>query len=89
MMDEVRNGVSISEKLCLSIPEAAALLGISRNLAYEMAKQGQLPVVRFGRRLLVPKVALESMLKECSPTCLRQPKGEVGPSRQRQEKGCG
>ena len=64
MMNEVGSRVNISERLCLSVPEAAALLGISRNLAYEMAKQGQLPVVKFGRRLLVPKVALEKMLSE-------------------------
>ena len=63
-MNEVGSGVDISDRLCLSVPEAAALLGISRNLAYEMAKQGQLPVVKFGRRLLVPKVALEKMLSE-------------------------
>ena len=63
-MNEVGSGVNISDRLCLSVPEAAALLGISRNLAYEMAKQGQLPVVKFGRRLLVPKVALEKMLSE-------------------------
>ncbi len=63
-MNEVGSRVNISERLCLSVPEAAALLGISRNLAYEMAKQGQLPVVKFGRRLLVPKVALEKMLSE-------------------------
>lgn len=54
------------EPLCISIPEAAALLGISRNLAYEMARQRQLPVVRFGRRLLVPRAALEKMLSEYS-----------------------
>lgn len=63
-MNEVESRINISERLCLSVPEAAALLGISRNLAYEMAKQGQLPVVKFGRRLLVPKVALEKMLSE-------------------------
>jgi excisionase family DNA binding protein len=63
-MNKVGSRVNISERLCLSVPEAAALLGISRNLAYEMAKQGQLPLVKFGRRLLVPKVALEKMLSE-------------------------
>lgn len=67
IMNEAGRSVKISERLCLSVPEAAALLGISRNLAYEMAKQGQLPVVKFGRRLLVPKVALEKMLSEYSP----------------------
>ena len=67
IMNEAGRSVKISERLCLSVPEAAALLAISRNLAYEMAKQGQLPVVKFGRRLLVPKVALEKMQSEYSP----------------------
>lgn len=50
------------ERLCLSVPEAAKLLGISRGLAYELARSGKLPAVRFGRRLLIPKVALQRML---------------------------
>jgi excisionase family DNA binding protein len=44
------------------IEEAAKLLGIGRNTAYEAAKTGQLPTVRIGKRLLVPKVALEKLL---------------------------
>lgn len=52
------------ERLCLSVPEAAKLLGISRGLAYELAGSGQLPVVRLGRRLLVPRAALENMLAQ-------------------------
>ncbi len=51
-----------ADRLTLSVEEAAHLLGISRGLAYELARSGQLPVVRLGRRLLVPKVALERML---------------------------
>ena len=52
------------ERLCLSVPEAAKLLGISRGLAYELAGSGQLPVVRLGRRLLMPRAALENMLAQ-------------------------
>ena len=52
------------ERLCLSVPEVAHLLGISRGLAYELARCGKLPVVRFGRRLLVPRGALERMLNQ-------------------------
>lgn len=51
------------ERLCLSIPEAAKVLGISRGLAYELARFGKLPVVRLGRRLLIPKIALLRMLE--------------------------
>ena len=54
-----------SERLCISVPEAAKLLGVSRNTAYEMVKLGQLPTIRCGlRRLLVPRVAFIKMLEE-------------------------
>ena len=53
-----------ADRLTLSVEEAAHLLGISRGLAYELARSGQLPVVRLGRRLLVPKVSLELMLAQ-------------------------
>jgi excisionase family DNA binding protein len=52
------------ERLCLSVPETARMLGISRGLAYELARSGQLPVLRLGKRLLVPKIALERMLSQ-------------------------
>lgn len=46
----------------MTIEEAARELGVSRNTAYECAKTGQIPTVRLGRRLLVPRAALERML---------------------------
>jgi len=52
------------ERLCLSVPEAAKILGISRGLAYEMARIGKLPTIRFGKRLVVPRRALERMLEQ-------------------------
>ena len=52
------------ERLTLTVEEAAHLLGISRGLAYEMARCGKLPVIRFGRRLLVPRRSLENILAE-------------------------
>jgi len=51
-------------RLCIAVPEAAEMLGISRNFAYELVKQKQLPVIRFGKRLLIPRAALEKMLEE-------------------------
>jgi excisionase family DNA binding protein len=50
------------EKLTITVEQAGELLGISRALAYEMARTGKLPVLRFGRRLVVPKKAMENML---------------------------
>lgn len=54
----------IEERYCITVPEAAKKLGISRNFAYELVKRGELPVIRFGKRLLIPKVALEKMLEK-------------------------
>ncbi len=52
------------EKLVVTVDQAAKALGISRGLAYEMARQGRIPAIRLGRRLLVPRSALERMLAE-------------------------
>lgn len=56
--------MNIEKRLCITVPEAAEMLGISRNFAYELVKQGQLPVIRFGKRLLIPRVALEKKLED-------------------------
>jgi len=50
------------EKLTMTIDEASVLLGIGRSLAYQMAHNGQLPVIRLGKRLLVSRKAFEAML---------------------------
>ena len=52
-----------SERLTLTLPEVAKALGISRGLVYQLAKEGRLPVIRLGKRLLVPKVALSRLLE--------------------------
>jgi excisionase family DNA binding protein len=54
-------------KLTLSIEEAAKLLGIGRNLCYDRVKTGEIPVIRIGRRLLVPRSALEKLLANPKP----------------------
>lgn len=48
--------------LTVSIPEAARLLGISRNLAYLAAARGEIPTLKVGRRVLVPTAALDQVL---------------------------
>lgn len=44
-------------------PDAAQALGIGRNSAYEAAKRGEIPVIRCGRRVVVPTAALRRMLQ--------------------------
>jgi len=48
------------DRLTLTVEEAAKLLGISRNHAYEMIAQGRFPVepLRLGRRIVIPKAKL-------------------------------
>ena len=52
------------ERLTLSVAEAAKLLGISRNTAYELVKQEQIPHIRFGKRILIPRKRLVAMLED-------------------------
>ncbi len=46
----------------LTIAEAARALGIGRNQAYEAAHRGEIPTIKIGKRLLVPRIAFEKML---------------------------
>jgi excisionase family DNA binding protein len=50
------------ERATLSISEAAKLLGIGRNQAYQAAHRGEIPTLKIGSRLLVPRAALAKML---------------------------
>lgn len=52
------------ESQTVTVEEAARMLGIGRNLAYELARRGRLPVIRLGRRIVVPRVGLERLLEE-------------------------
>ena len=53
--------------LTLSVTEAASLLGISRALAYELVARGELPSLRLGRRVVVPRRALEELVEGVEP----------------------
>ncbi len=52
------------KRLTYTVTEAAALLGISRGAAYEAARNGQIPTVRIGKRLLVPIAAFHKTLDQ-------------------------
>jgi len=56
------------ERLTLTVEEAASALGISRAFAYESVRRGDIPHIKIGRRLLVPRAALEQMLSSAFPT---------------------
>ncbi len=49
-------------RLTISVPEAGELLGVSRNKAYELARDGIIPTLRLGRKLVVPKARFEEWI---------------------------
>jgi len=52
------------KKLCLNVKEAAMMLGLSRNSAYQGVLTGEIPHIKVGKRILIPRLALEKMLAE-------------------------
>ena len=44
-------------------PDAGKALGIGKNQAYEGARRGQIPSIRIGKRIVVPKAAFEKLLE--------------------------
>lgn len=55
-----------TERLTMPVEEAGEMLGISRSLAYELVRRGELPSLRLGRRVVVPVRALEAMVEHAS-----------------------
>jgi excisionase family DNA binding protein len=47
----------------MSVPEAgAAYFGIGRNASYEAVRRGEIPVIKIGKLLRVPRAALERIV---------------------------
>jgi len=60
-MDDWKN------KVTMSLPEFAKLMGISRTLAFKLAKDGDIPVIRLGeKRILVSTAMVIRMLEDAS-----------------------
>lgn len=53
----------VTDSPVLTVEEAAVLLRLSRGTAYEAVKRGDIPTLRIGRRLLVPRAALLRLLE--------------------------
>lgn len=56
--------VAETERLLLNVREVMVLTGLSRNSVYEACARGDLPALRIGRRVLIPKAALLKLLQE-------------------------
>lgn len=62
MTDHQTSGNTQPDALTLSVAQTARALGISRNTAYECVRQGSIPSLRLGHRIVVPRRALEALL---------------------------
>jgi excisionase family DNA binding protein len=60
----IEPGPPLPERRTLSIKEAGAILGLSTQMAYVFAAKGSIPTIRLGKKLLVPKAALDRLLGE-------------------------
>jgi len=52
------------ERLLLRVEEVAKLLGVGRTTVYALVSEQQLPVVRIGRSLRIPREALDQWVRE-------------------------
>lgn len=54
-----------NEKLTMTIPEFAAATGISKNLAYDLARREKLPVpvIKLGKRMVLSRKAVLALLE--------------------------
>jgi hypothetical protein len=46
----------------LSVEQAGQLFGLRRSAAYDAARRGELPTIRFGRKVVVPTGRLLGLL---------------------------
>jgi len=51
------------ERLAYRVPEAAALVGVSRTMAYALIAQKRWPVIRVGKSMRVPAEALREWVR--------------------------
>jgi excisionase family DNA binding protein len=53
----------MTEPKTCTVETAAKMLGISRASAYEGVRTGQIPSIHIGKRIVIPLLALERMLR--------------------------
>jgi excisionase family DNA binding protein len=68
------------ESVLLTPRELSDLLKLGRNKTYELIASGQIPVLRFGRAIRIPRSAVEQWIEQAAgvPGCPRAPKGAGG-----------
>jgi len=61
--DVQRNRANLSEMPdTLTVQETIQVLRLGRNSVYEGIRRGDIPAIRIGRRLVIPKTGIERLL---------------------------
>jgi excisionase family DNA binding protein len=58
----MENG-QFAERLTYTVEEARRRAGVGRNAMYDAIRRGEIPVIRIGKRFLVPKAAFDALLE--------------------------
>jgi excisionase family DNA binding protein len=53
----------MTDRLALSVQEVADALGVSRDCIYRALTAGDIPSIKVGARVLIPRVWLEQLLQ--------------------------
>ncbi|MFC2122746.1 helix-turn-helix domain-containing protein [Bacteroidota bacterium] len=52
-----------TESAVMSVNECAKILHLSRGSAYQGVLTGEIPHIKIGRRILIPRVAIQKLLE--------------------------
>lgn len=58
------NAKGWDDRLCISVEEAGRRAGVGRNTMYEWSRREDFPLLRVGRKKLVPVTAFERWLED-------------------------
>ena len=53
-----------SERLTYNVVEASRILGLSKNATYQGVLRNEIPHIKVGKRILIPRIAILKMMSE-------------------------
>lgn len=61
---QTQDKTNSNDSLVLTVGETAKLLRLSKTTVYDQIRQGTIPNIRMGKRILIPRAALMRKLEE-------------------------
>jgi len=58
---------ALNEQLAVTVEDAAALLQLGRQTAYDRVNKGEIPHIRIGHQIRVPSAALRALMEKLEP----------------------